>query len=69
MVCRAIVDHVLDGDVAAVRRYGVRFAGVVYPGETLWANIWTAGDRLLATVTAPDRDDATVRSGVELVPA
>ena len=49
--------------------YGARFAGVVFPGETLRANIWKEGDRLLATITAPTRDNAVVLSGVELVPA
>jgi acyl dehydratase len=69
IACKAIVDHVLDGDVSRVRSYGARFAGVVFPGETLRANIWKDGDRLLATITAPARDNAIALSGVELVPA
>jgi acyl dehydratase len=69
IACKAMVDHVLDGDVSRVHSYGARFAGVVFPGETLRANIWKEGDRLLATVTAPGRDNAVALSGVELVPA
>jgi hypothetical protein len=42
---------------------------VLYPGETLKANVWKDGDRLLAVLTAPSRDDAVVLSGVELTPA
>jgi len=69
MTCKAIVDTVLDGDAGAVRSFGARFAGVVFPGETLRARVWKAGDRLLGTVVAPSRDDAAVLSDVELVPA
>lgn len=66
MTCKAMVDAMLDADVASVRSYGARFAGVAFPGETLTANIWKDDDRLLASVTAPDRDGAMVLSGVEL---
>ncbi|OBJ68765.1 MaoC/PaaZ C-terminal domain-containing protein [Mycobacterium sp. 1274756.6] len=69
MTCKAIVDAALDGDAGAVRSFGARFAGVVFPGETLRARLWTEGDSVLATVTAPGRDDAVVLSGVELVRA
>ena len=49
--------------------YGARFAGVVYPGETLKASIWKQGDGFQAVVTAPERDDAVALAGVEFVPA
>jgi acyl dehydratase len=65
--CKAIVDAVLDGDAGHVASYGARFAGVVYPGETLKASIWKEGDRLVASVTVPSRDNAVVLSDVELV--
>jgi hypothetical protein len=41
----------------------------VYPGETLKASIWKKGDGFQAVVTAPNREPASVLSGVELVPA
>ena len=69
MTCKAIVDTALDGDAGAVRSYGARFAGVVFPGETLRANIWRDGDRLQADVIVPARENAEVLSGVELVSA
>lgn len=69
MTCKAVVDTALDGDAGAVRSFGARFAGVVFPGETLRAHIWKAGDRLLGNVVAPDRDNAAVLGDVELVPA
>jgi acyl dehydratase len=69
MTCKALVDTVLDGDAGAVRSYGARFAGVVYPGETLRAGVWKEDGRLVASVVAPERDNAAVLSGVELAPA
>ena len=67
--CKAIVDHLLDGDVTQVASYGARFAGVVFPGETLQANIWKENGTFTGVLTAPARDNAIVLSGVELVPA
>ena len=69
MTCKALVDTLLDGDTAAVASYGARFAGVVFPGETIRVNGWRDGDRYVGVVTAPARDNATVLSEVEFVPA
>ncbi|MFM8597773.1 MAG: MaoC/PaaZ C-terminal domain-containing protein [Mycobacterium sp.] len=68
MTCKALVDSVLDGDAGRVGSYGARFAGVVFPGETLRASAWKDGGRYLAAVTAPARDDAVVLAGVHLTP-
>ena len=46
--------------------YGARFAGVVFPGETLRVSVWKGGDGFVAVVTAPDRDNAVALAGVEL---
>ena len=69
ITCKAIVDTCLDGHAAKVRSYGARFAGVVIPGETLRARIWEEDGRLVASVSAPERDDDVVLSGVELMAA
>jgi acyl dehydratase len=69
IACKAIVDAFLDSDAGRIHSYGARFAGVVYPGEMLLASIWKENDKLLATITAPSRDNEAVLSGVELVPA
>jgi acyl dehydratase len=67
IVCKALVDELLDGDVSGVRSFGVRFAGVVFPGETLRTAAWRDGDQFLVTTTVPDRDDAPALSDAELV--
>jgi acyl dehydratase len=64
---KVLVDEFLDGDVSRVRSFGARFAGVLYPGETLKVSAWKNGDGLLAVLSAPSRDDAVVLSGVELI--
>ena len=69
MTCKALVDALLDADVAAVASYGARFAGVAYPGETLKAGVWKEDGRLVANVIAPARENAVVLTGVELIPA
>ena len=69
MTCKALVDTVLDADATRVTSYGARFAGVVYPGETLKASVWQDGNRFTAVVTAPSRRDETVLAGVELLSA
>ena len=66
MTCKALVDAVLDGDATRVGSYGARFAGVVFPGETIRASVWSEGDRYVGVVTAPAREDVTVLSDVEL---
>jgi acyl dehydratase len=58
VVCKAVVDHALDGDVTRVLDYATRFAGVVYPGETLAVNVWREDSRLVINATVADRDHA-----------
>lgn len=55
IVCKAVVDGVLDGDVSQVSGFATRFAGVVYPGETLRSQIWQEDKRLLVTCSVDDR--------------
>ncbi|MPY49620.1 MaoC/PaaZ C-terminal domain-containing protein [Streptomyces acidicola] len=60
MTLKAVVDTLLGGDVSRVRSYTTRFAGVVYPGETLRIRMWRGDGRVQVSVTAVDRDDAPV---------
>jgi len=67
MVLKAVVDTVLGGDVSRVTSYSTRFAGVVFPGETLRISMWSEGEggagRVKLAVTAVERDEAPVLSG------
>ena len=67
MVCKAVVDALLDGDVTRVASYGVRFAGVVFPGETLRTSVWREGNRLRLITTVDERDGAVALDSAELV--
>ena len=65
VVCKAAVDTVLGGDPARARRYRARFAGVVFPGETVTTRMWEEGDKTLLEAVVEDRD-ATVLSNAAL---
>ncbi|MGW1253702.1 MaoC/PaaZ C-terminal domain-containing protein [Streptomyces sp. NPDC002513] len=57
---KAVVDTLLGGDVTRVRSYATRFAGVVYPGETLRIRVWRQDGAVRVAVSAVERDDAPV---------
>ena len=69
MVCKAVVDALLDGDVTQVRGYRARFAGIVFPGETLRTRVWRSDGEFVLTTTAADRADAPVLADALLTPA
>ena len=56
MVCKAAVDTVLDGNPGRARRYQARFAGVVFPGETVVTRMWEEGDKVLLEAVVEERD-------------
>ncbi|MBO1333179.1 MaoC/PaaZ C-terminal domain-containing protein [Streptomyces sp. VRA16 Mangrove soil] len=60
MTLKAVVDTLLDGDVSRITRYGTRFAGIVFPGETLRVRMWQGPGRIQVTVSAVERDEAPV---------
>ncbi|MFC5800175.1 MaoC/PaaZ C-terminal domain-containing protein [Streptomyces formicae] len=61
MTLKAVVDTLLDGNVTRVRSYSTRFAGVVFPGETLRIRMWQQdSSKVQVSVTAAERDDAPV---------
>ncbi|MEV8305767.1 MaoC/PaaZ C-terminal domain-containing protein [Streptomyces flavidovirens] len=67
MALKAVVDTVLGGDVARVNAYSTRFAGVVFPGETLRLRMWKSPGRVQVSVTAVERDDAPVLADTTVV--
>ena len=56
VVCKAIVDNVLDGDTTKVAGWKARFAGVGYPGETYVISYWKEGDKILVEAKSKERD-------------
>jgi acyl dehydratase len=58
MVCKAVVDGLLDGDPGRVAGYDARFTGVVYPGETLRTRVWRGDGVVRLSTTVVERDDA-----------
>ncbi|HEX7480553.1 MAG TPA: MaoC/PaaZ C-terminal domain-containing protein [Polyangiales bacterium] len=60
IVCKAVVDAALGGDVTAVARYQARFAGVVFPGETLVTSMWRQGDKILIEASTKERKSPVI---------
>lgn len=55
IVCKAVVDTLLDGDVTKVSGYGARFSGVVFPGETIVTKMWKEDGKILITAGSKER--------------
>jgi len=60
VVCKALVDNLLAGDVSRVKSFSTRFAGILFPGETLRIRAWETSSGYQAIATSADRDDAPV---------
>ncbi|MCB0896082.1 MAG: MaoC family dehydratase, partial [Nocardioidaceae bacterium] len=71
IVLRTLTDGLLGGDASRVAGFGVKFAGVVYPGETIRTRAWLEDGRIVAsaTVAGGERDDAPVLGDVVLTPS
>jgi len=55
VVCKAVVDNALDGDVTQVAGYDARFAGVLFPGETIVTSMWREGDAIIVAASCKER--------------
>lgn len=64
IVLREVVQGLLGSDASAVRSFGARFAGIVFPGETIRVRAWDQGEQLVVAAsiasTEPSRDGAPV---------
>ena len=60
LACKAVVDDVLDGDPTQITGYGVRFAGIFFPGETLITKVWKIDDKLLISSHSQERGDVVL---------
>ena len=54
------MDCLLDGDVGRVARYQVRFAGVVFPGETIVTSMWAENGKILIAARAKERGEPVI---------
>jgi acyl dehydratase len=64
LVCKSVVDAVLDGDTSAVARWMCRFSGSVFPGETIITSVWRHDDRLMVEASVKDRGVRVISNGV-----
>lgn len=55
IACKSVVDAVCEGKVDRVARYQARFAGVVFPGETVVTSMWKEGDSVFLSATTKER--------------
>jgi acyl dehydratase len=73
IVLRTLVDALLDADVGRVRGFRARFAGVVFPGETIRVQAWDEGDTVAVSATIAsaeaERDGAPVLADCVLTKA
>jgi acyl dehydratase len=60
VVCKAVVDRLLDGAVDRVARYQARFAGVVFPGETIVTSMWKENGKILLAAKTKERDTPVI---------
>ncbi|MBF6438291.1 MaoC family dehydratase [Nocardia cyriacigeorgica] len=66
IVCKTATDTVLDSDASRVTGFRARFAGVLYPGETIRTRIWRGAGELIIGASVVERDDAPVLADVRL---
>jgi acyl dehydratase len=73
IVLREVVDAVLDGDATMSGGFSARFAGVVFPGETIRVQAWDEDEQVLVSATIAsdngDRDGSPVLSDCVLTRA
>lgn len=69
IVLRTVVQGLLGSDAAQVRGFSARFAGVVFPGETIRTRAWDDGDRILvsAIISSDDGDPKGERDGAPVL--
>jgi acyl dehydratase len=67
IVAKAVVDHALDGDVTAVGSFAARFAGVLFPGETIVTSMWRQGDQIVISASCKERGTPVISNAAIMV--
>jgi multifunctional beta-oxidation protein len=57
----------LEGDLTKVARYQARFAGVVFPGETIVTSMWREGDRVVVNAATKERGTPVITNAAVTV--
>lgn len=60
IVCKQVVDSLLDGNTDRVAKYRVRFRGVVIPGDTIVTSMWKEDDRIIIRADNKERDHTVI---------
>jgi acyl dehydratase len=72
IVLRTVTDDLLGGEAARVASFSARFAGVVFPGETIRVRAWEESGQVVVSAAVDsareDRDGAPVLADCVLVP-
>lgn len=63
IVLREVTDALLGGDAARVGGFVARFAGVVFPGETIRVQAWDEGPRIVVSAVIDDPEGKPVSEG------
>lgn len=64
IVLREVTEALLDGDAAAVGSFSARFAGVVFPGETITVRAWDLGEKIAITTSVGEPERPALADGV-----
>ena len=64
IVLREVTEGLLSADAASVGGFSARFAGVVFPGETIHVRAWDEGERILLDATVGDDHRPALADGV-----
>ena len=67
IVLRELTDALLDGDATRVSGFGAKFAGVVFPGETIRVRGWQEDGQIIATATVAGNGPDDTRDGAAVL--
>jgi len=67
IACSEVLRRFCGRDPARLARFGARFAGPLYPGETLRFAFWRDGARIAFRATAAERDALVLDNGLAVL--
>lgn len=67
IACAEVLRRFCGRDPARLARFGARFAGPLFPGETLRFGFWREGDRIAFRASAAERDALVLDNGLAVI--